>query len=217
MFHFLIFSIMHIKNHFLAGTFGGRHARRLHTGNHGGRLENPDLIVVHYTGGADALSSAHHLARPDSDVSAHLVIARDGSIIQLLPFDTVAWHVGAGEYEGRTNLNRCSIGIELDNAGQLHRSEGRFLSWFNREYMPDEVYTDCEEGRARYWHNYPLVQIQTLFAVCKLLMFEYPIRHVIGHSEATHRKLDPGPAFPMEKFRTQLFLHHTPPPLPSGE
>lgn len=202
---------MHIQNHLLAGTFGGRTVRSLPCENHGGRLDRPDLIVVHYTGGADALSSARHLAHPDSDASAHLVIGRDGEIIQLLPFNRVAWHAGRSAYEGRTNLNRCSIGIELDNAGLLHRCEGRFYSWFHREYMPDEVHTDCEDGHATYWHNYPLVQIQTLFAVCKLLLNEYPIRQLVGHSEITRRKLDPGAAFPLEKFRHQLFLHHTPP------
>ncbi len=201
---------MFIENHSLFGTLGGRSIKQLHCNKHSGRLLHPDMIILHYTGGADALSSAHHLARPDTDVSAHLVIARDGGIIQLLPFDAVAWHAGRSAYEGRTNLNRYSIGIEMDNAGQLHRREGRFYSWFNREYMPDEVYTDCGNGRARYWHNYTLAQLQSAFAVCKLLLNAYPIRHIVGHSDVSRRKTDPGPAFPMEKFRHQLLLHHTP-------
>lgn len=201
---------MFIENHSLSGAFGGRSVKQLHCNKHSGRLLHPDMIILHYTGGADALSSAHHLARPDTDVSAHLVIGHDGGIIQLLPFDTIAWHAGRSSYEGRTNLNRYSIGIEMDNAGQLHRREGRFYSWFNREYMPDEVYTDCEGGRARYWHNYTLVQLQSVFAVCKLLLNAYPIRHIVGHSDVSRRKTDPGPAFPMEKFRHQLLLHHTP-------
>lgn len=208
---------MFIENHSLSGTFGGRSVKQLHCNKHSGRLLHPDMIILHYTGGAGALSSAHHLARPDTDVSAHLVIARDGGIIQLLPFDTVAWHAGRSAYEGRTNLNRCSIGIEMDNAGQLHRREGRFYSWFNREYMPDEVYTDCENGRARYWHNYTGTQIQSVFAVCKLLLNAYPIRHIVGHSDVSRYKTDPGPAFPMEKFRHQLLLHHTPHKAPDGD
>ena len=201
---------MYIQNHLLTGRFSARSVHRLHCDKHSGQLVRPDTIVLHYTAGADALSSAHYMARADSDTSAHLVIARDGGIIQLLPFNTIAWHAGKSEHEGRTNINRYSIGIEMDNAGQLHRREGRFYSWFNCEYMPDEVYTDCENGRATYWHNYTLVQIQTLFAVCKLLLGEYPIRHIVGHSDISPRKVDPGPAFPMEKFRHQLLLYHTP-------
>ncbi|WP_251619740.1 N-acetylmuramoyl-L-alanine amidase [Odoribacter lunatus] len=207
---------MYLKNHLLAGKYSGRTAHHLHCDKHCGRLLRPDTIVLHYTGGADAISSAHHLARPDTDASAHIVIARDGGIIQLLPFNTIAWHAGKSEYEGRTNLNRYSIGIEMDNAGQLHRRGDRFYSWFKREYMPDEVYTHCENGQATYWHNYTLAQIQSVFAVCKLLLLNYPIQHIVGHSDISSRKIDPGPAFPMEKFRHQLLLHHTPHQTPFG-
>lgn len=148
--------------------------------------------------------------RADTDASAHLVIARDGGIIQLLPFDTIAWHAGQSEYAGRTNLNRYSIGIEMDNAGELHRREGKFYSWFNREYMPDEVYTDCINGRARYWHLYTKEQIMTVYAVCRLLLKAYPIHYIVGHSEITNRKLDPGAAFPLKQFREQLLKINNP-------
>ena len=105
---------MYIENHLLKGTFAGRSAKQLHCNKKSGLLEYPDMIVLHYTAGGNAMSSAHYLARADTDASAHLVIARDGGIIQLLPFDTIAWHAGQSEYAGRTNLNRYSIGIEMD-------------------------------------------------------------------------------------------------------
>lgn len=195
---------MFIQNHLLSGLFGGRSVKQLHCNKQSSRLDYPDMILLHYTAGSNALSSAHYLARADTDASAHLVVARDGGIIQLLPFDTVAWHAGRSAYEGRRDLNRYSIGIEMDNAGQLHRREGRFYSWFNREYMPDEVYTDCENGRACYWHRYTDIQLQTVYALCNLLVRAYPIRYILGHSEVTDRKLDPGPAFPLKTFREQL-------------
>ena len=178
---------MYIENHLLKGTFAGRSAKQLHCNKKSGLLEYPDMIVLHYTAGGNAMSSAHYLARADTDASAHLVIARDGGIIQLLPFDTIAWHAGQSEYAGRTNLNRYSIGIEMDNAGELHRREGKFYSWFNREYMPDEVYT-----------------------VCRLLLKAYPIHYIVGHSEITNRKLDPGAAFPLKQFREQLLKINNP-------
>ena len=54
----------------------------------------PDTIVVHYTGGGDARSSALYLADPATKASAHVVIARDGQVFQLVPFNVRAWHAG---------------------------------------------------------------------------------------------------------------------------
>lgn len=195
---------MVIKNHYLKSEAADRLVKQLHCDKQSSKLEYPEVILLHYTAGGNALSSAHYLARKDTDASAHVVVARDGGIIQLLPFDTVAWHAGRSEFEGRTQLNRWSIGIEMDNAGELHRRQGRFFSWFNKEYMPDEVYTDCQNGHARYWHRYTEAQIESVAAICELLIEQYPIRHILGHSEVTSRKLDPGAAFPLEAFRRRF-------------
>ena len=168
------------------------------------------MLVLHYTAGGNAMSSAHYLARADTDASAHLVIARDGGIIQLLPFDTIACPAPPTASAARTTPNRDTIALEMDNAGELHRREGKFHSWFNREYMPDEVYTDCINGRARYWHLYTKEQIMTVYAVCRLLLKAYPIHYIVGHSEITNRKLDPGAAFPLKQFREQLLKINNP-------
>ena len=87
------------------------------------------------------MSSAQLLARADTSVSAHLVIARSGQILQLLPFNVKAWHAGYSSLEGRQNVNNFSIGIELDNAGPLHRRGQGWFTWFNKQIMPDEVFT----------------------------------------------------------------------------
>lgn len=195
---------MLIENHYLKNEAAERKVKQLHCDKRSGRLEHPEAILLHYTGGGNAMSSAHYLARRDTDASAHVVVARDGGIIQLLPFDTIAWHAGRSEYEGRPHLNRWSIGIEMDNAGELHRRQGRFYSWFNREYMPDEVYTDCVNGHARYWHRYTEAQLQAVEELCRLLTERYPIRLILGHSEVTTRKIDPGAAFPLKELRTQF-------------
>lgn len=91
-------------------------------------LETIDTVVLHSTDGANAMSSAHYLARNDTSVSAHLVVARSGRVIQLLPFNVRAWHAGVSEYEGRKQLNDFSVGIEIDNAGRLHRRGNSFFS-----------------------------------------------------------------------------------------
>ncbi|CAL1241770.1 1,6-anhydro-N-acetylmuramyl-L-alanine amidase AmpD [Candidatus Methylocalor cossyra] len=49
-------------------------------------------------------------------VSAHLLIRRDGEIVQYVPFHRRAWHAGLSSYRGRTNCNDFSIGIELEGA-----------------------------------------------------------------------------------------------------
>lgn len=52
-------------------------------------------------------------------VSAHLLIRRDGTIIQFVPFDKRAWHAGTSSLEGRINCNDFSIGIELEGTDAL--------------------------------------------------------------------------------------------------
>ena len=52
-------------------------------------------------------------------VSAHLLIKRDGSIVQFVPFDKRAWHAGESSFKGRQNCNDFSIGIELEGADNL--------------------------------------------------------------------------------------------------
>ena len=157
-------------------------------------LEGPDMIVLHYTAGTSAESSALFLTRPDVSASAHLVIGRDGEVFQLVPFNIEAWHAGKSWYAGRGGLNRYSIGIELDNLGKLRFSGNLFIAECGRVVTPDEVYTDCSGDSTTYWHRYTARQIRVLREICTLLEETYPIRDVVGHSVITPRKIDPGPA-----------------------
>lgn len=50
----------------------------------------------------------------DLKVSSHLLINRDGSLIQFVPFNKCAWHAGQSSFEGREDCNKFSIGIELE-------------------------------------------------------------------------------------------------------
>jgi AmpD protein len=47
-------------------------------------------------------------------VSAHLLIKRDGEMVQYVAFNQRAWHAGVSNYQGRENCNDFSIGIELE-------------------------------------------------------------------------------------------------------
>ena len=190
---------MKIVEHWLEGP----DTERLRCTKNSRRMEVADTIVLHATEGANAMSSACYLARRDTSVSAHLVVGRRGHVIQLLPFNVEAWHAGESEHAGRKGLNACSVGIEIDNAGRLHRRGDRFFSWFNREYMPDEVFTTVENGRAAYYHRFTREQTDRVAEICRLLKARYLMHWLVRHSDITRRKSDPGPAFPFEEVRRQ--------------
>ena len=77
----------------------------------------PELIVLHYTAMASAEAAARALCDPAREVSAHYLIGRDGSVLDLVPEEMRAWHGGAGAWGGRGDVNSRSIGIEIDNDG----------------------------------------------------------------------------------------------------
>jgi N-acetylmuramoyl-L-alanine amidase len=172
--------------------------------NTGGNI-TPDAIIIHYTAGASASSSIKSLCNPSSKASAHIVVAKDGTITQLVPFNVKAWHAGKSEYNGRKNYNDFSIGIEIDNAGQLKLSNGKYTSWFNTEYDEADVYTHTEGNKQTYWHKYTIEQVEAIKNVCRALMNEYCINELLGHNEiAPTRKIDPGKAFDMYWLRNHL-------------
>jgi N-acetylmuramoyl-L-alanine amidase len=176
--------------------------------NIGGRLRNREFIVIHYTEGQSATGAIEWLTIPRSKVSSHIVIARDGTITQLVPFDTIAWHAGESYWKGLRYLNYYSIGIELDNAGRMVRNQNVWRASFHKDFPDSEVVQAIHKfDRKPYgWHNYPPAQIQALIGLCMLLVTQYGIREIIGHDDIRPKaKWDPGPAFPMEYVRVQVF------------
>ncbi len=77
----------------------------------------PSLVVLHYTAMATPEAALDRLCDPAAEVSAHYLIARDGTVFALVPDDERAWHAGAGAWGAITDINSHSIGIELDNPG----------------------------------------------------------------------------------------------------
>lgn len=164
-------------------------------------------LVIHYTAGSSAAGAISSLTSPAHKASAHLVIARDGTITQLVPFDRIAWHAGRSRWHGLEGLNRHSLGIELDNAGQLTRQGGQWRAWFGRAYGDDEVMEAVHkhDTAANGWHLYSEAQIAATLKISQLLVARYDLLDVVGHDDiAPDRKRDPGPAFPMESVRAQI-------------
>lgn len=77
-----------------------------------------DTIVIHHTAADTLGGTVKWFVDPKSQVSAHYVIGRDGSIVQQVSTFARAWHAGVSrDQSGRSNVNDFSIGIELVNVG----------------------------------------------------------------------------------------------------
>ncbi len=194
-----------IKNHRLVGDGCSFQA----TPNIGGPL-SPRYLVMHYTAGRSLESSVASLCtkKPSGNASAHIVLGRDGRIVQLAPFNVVTWHAGVSAWDGLTGLNSHSIGIEMDNAGALDRVGAQYMSWFKQAYPEDQVHVGAhpQGGPVRGWHAYSGVQIERAIELAELLVSTYGLQEVLGHEDiAPGRKSDPGPAFPMAALRSQAF------------
>lgn len=191
------------------------------SGNHGGRLIRPSLVVVHHTGGLSLNVAVASLCdsrrfipskgtspRRRSRRSAHLVIGRSGEVVQLVPFDLVAWHAGESVWRGKTHVNLFSIGIELENPGWLERGEGgRWCASVNHAYSFDDeevlVARHRSGGPERGWRRFSDEQLMAVDEVTAALVATYPtLTEGVGHEDvAPARKVGPGPAFPMAKWR----------------
>lgn len=78
----------------------------------------PSVIVLHYTAMASCAEARDRLCDPLAEVSAHWLISEQGAAEALVPEAARAWHAGAGEWAGLTDVNSHSIGIELANTGR---------------------------------------------------------------------------------------------------
>jgi N-acetylmuramoyl-L-alanine amidase len=130
----------------------------------------PDMIVLHYTGTRDNESAIRQLCNPYSEVSAHYVVLQDGHIVQLVAESRRAWHAGVSSWAGETDINSCSIGIEIANPGHDHG-----------------------------YSEFPRRQVAAVIALCRSIFTRYhiPAERVLAHSDvAPARKQDPGEKFP---------------------
>lgn len=108
-------------------------------------------------------------------VSSHLLIRRDGSLVQFVPLGSRAWHAGASSFGGRGGCNDFSIGVELEGTDDL--------PYDARQYATLAALTK---------------------ALCSAYPAIAPDR-IVGHADiAPGRKTDPGPAFDWPRYRNAL-------------
>lgn len=152
----------------------------------------PTLIVVHgislppgefggpwidrlFTNSLPAHEHPYFAAIADHKVSSHLLIRRDGEVVQYVPLHRRAWHAGVSSYRGREKCNDFSVGIELEGA--------------------DEVPYEPAQYRA----------LSAVILALRAAYPSLSLEHIAGHSDiAPGRKTDPGPAFDWPRLRALL-------------
>ncbi len=176
------------------------------TKNMGGKIK-PLYLIIHYTAGSSADSSINWLKDPKAKASAHLVIGRDGTITQMVDFDKMAWHAGKSQWNNLNSLNGHSIGIELDNAGQLIRKNDGWRAWFRKEYPDNEVIVARHKHLVEEsgWHDFTTEQIEACVEASAAIVNHYKLKDILGHEDISpFRKVDPGPAFPMASYKSKV-------------
>lgn len=178
--------------------------------NKGGVLA-PTLLVIHYTGSPSFDGALRTLCdgKAANRVSAHVVIGEDGKVIQLVPFNRVAWHAGVSEWRGRKGCNAFSIGIELVNSGLLGKlASGAYYDRLTHRGVPAEeveIAAHKNGGGSQPWEIFKPPQIAAAVEVAAAICRAYGIAEIVGHDDiAPGRKIDPGPAFPMVSFVSRV-------------
>lgn len=180
--------------HFTVASGWVQQARHVPSPNCGPRPDacEPQLLVIHnislpprcyggdyierlFTNCLDWEAHPYFTEIRGMQVSSHLLIRRDGELLQFVSFDERAWHAGQSSYQGRDNCNDFSIGIELEG-------------------VDDEPYADAQ---------YAVLSAVTkaLLAFYPGLS----TAGIVGHSDiAPGRKTDPGPAFDWLCYRQRV-------------
>lgn len=138
------------------------------------RRAPPDMLVLHYTGMRTAEDAIARLRDPEARVSSHYVVDEDGSILRLVAEEHRAWHAGRGAWQGETDCNAASIGIEIVNPGH-------------------------EFG----YRDFPDPQIDAVISLVSDIRTRWtiPDARIIAHSDlAPDRKQDPGERFPWKRL-----------------
>lgn len=128
-----------------------------------------------FTNQLDATVHPYFLEIHQMRVSSHLLIRRDGEIIQYVPFHQRAWHAGVSSYCGKTACNDFGIGIELEGTDDLP------------------------------YENIQYQKLAQVITELRLSYPEITKDAITGHSDiAPERKTDPGPAFDWDHLKSLI-------------
>ena len=91
-------------------------------------VRKPNFVIIHHTGQNTCDETLLAFSLPQAEVSAHYLVCRDGTVYHVLSDSLRAHHAGIGRWGAITDMNSCSIGIELDNNGQEPFYEAQITS-----------------------------------------------------------------------------------------
>ena len=151
----------------------------------------PDMLILHYTGMADARKACSWLCDPVSKVSCHYLVDEHGMIVQMVDENIRAWHAGVSSWKDEDDINSRSIGIEIQNP-----------------------------GHAAGYPDFPEAQMLAVIALCRDIVARNRIHpsRVLAHSDiAPDRKIDPGEKFDWARLHAQGIGHWVrPEPIDGG-
>ena len=155
--------------------------------NKSNRKDEVRAIVLHHTGPGAFNSIVDWLCNPDAKASAHYVVGLNGELTQTVNTTRSAWHAGTSKFlidgQIRDNLNNCTIGIEICNAGVLHKGEdGKFYyesgrnmkEWKGEAPVEGSITYPSGKVLTGYFAPYPEKQIDTVVELCRALVNKYP-------------------------------------------
>jgi len=151
----------------------------------------PDLLVLHYTGMESAARACAWLCTEESRVSCHYLVDEAGMITQMVGEEMRAWHAGVSSWEGDSDINSRSVGVEIHNP-----------------------------GHTLGYPEFPDPQMEAVIALCRDIVARHGItaRHVLAHSDvAPARKIDPGEKFGWQRLYRAGVGHWVPPVPPDGD
>ncbi len=140
--------------------------------NYSERALPVSMLVMHYTGMESCSAAIERLADSAFGVSAHYVVAEDGQIVHMVDEAHRAHHAGVSFWQGTTDINSASIGIEI-----------------------------CNPGHEWGYRPFPEIQMQSVLRLAHDICTRHTImpQNVVGHSDiAPSRKEDPGELFDWE-------------------
>lgn len=138
-------------------------------------MRKPNYVIIHFTAQDSAAQTLKTFTVVRTQVSAHYVIGRDGKVYHMLNDYLRAWHAGISKWGSVTDMNSCSIGIELDNNGS-------------------EPFKDAQINSLLAL----LAQLKTSYGIPTANFIGH-------QDIAPKRKPDPGPLFPWKKLAQKGF------------
>ncbi len=145
------------------------------------------MLILHYTG-LPAAAALRRLCDSKAKVSAHYLVDETGAVLRLVAEEARAWHAGVSFWAGESDINACSVGVEIVNGGHAFG-------------LPD----------------FPEAQMRALEILCPAIVARWRIapRFVLAHSDiAPARKKDPGEKFNwarLARARAGLWAEPAPP------